>query len=806
MLVSWVLFPALLAGLALGIGLLVERLTGTRVPGALLAPMGLAGLVVAGHAATALDATAELAPWAALALALAGFALSPPWRRGRLDRTAALACGGAFAVFGAPVLLSGEATFAGYIKLDDTATWMALTDRVMEHGRSLDGLAPSTYEATLDFNLDEGYPVGAFVPLGIGAALTGTDVAWLVQPYIALWGAMLALALAALARSVGLGGWSRGAVAFLGAQPALLYGYSLWGGIKEVAAAALVAALAALIPLAFARDAGPRRSLPAAVGLAALAAVLSPGGLVWAVPLLALAALIAWRARGAARTLRQAARLVGATAALSVPLLGASAVPPTSSPLTAGDARGNLLEPLEPAQVAGIWPAGDFRFSPELAELAYVLVFVVAAAGLVGLVLAWERGDSARALAGYGCGTLLAAALLAAFGSPWAEAKAYAIASPAALFLGLVGAAMLLSRRAPSPAISHARWLGLAGTLALAVIGAGVIWSNALAYGGANLAPRDQLAELEAIGERFAGQGPALLTEYQPYGARHFLRKLDAEAASELRRRRVPLADGGVLKKGLSADTDEFAWAGLEPYRTLVLRRSPSRSRPPSPYEPVWRGHWYEVWGRDAGAGVEVAERLGLGDAVSPVGSVGRCADVRALAGSAGARGELRFTRGPAPLRVRLGHARRPESWAEDDTGAGLFPVGEGTASVPVTLPRRGSWELWLRGSVRGEMTVAVDGEPLETARQMLNNEGQYMRLGSLELGRGQHRIELRYGGPDLQPGSAGPPVAVGPLVLSTKASSLSAVHSIPDHRYRELCGLRLDWVEAVLPGQQPDL
>ena len=32
-----------------------------------------------------------------------------------------------------------------------------------------------------------------------------------------------------------------------------------------------------------------------------------------------------------------------------------------------------------------------------------------------------------------------------------------------------------------------------------------------------------------------AGDGPALETDYDPYGARHFLRKLDAEGASELR-------------------------------------------------------------------------------------------------------------------------------------------------------------------------------------------------------------------------------------------------------------------------------
>jgi hypothetical protein len=189
MIASWLAFPALLLALSLGAGLLVERLFGRRLPGSLLVPVGLAAIVVIAHVAVVSDATAELAPAAAIALAAAGFVLAPAWRRGHVDPSPALAGLAVFLAYGAPVLASGEATFAGYIKLDDSATWMALTDRVMEHGRSLEGLPPSTYEATLDFNLDEGYPVGAFLPLGVGAALTGVDVAWLVQPYIAFWAA-----------------------------------------------------------------------------------------------------------------------------------------------------------------------------------------------------------------------------------------------------------------------------------------------------------------------------------------------------------------------------------------------------------------------------------------------------------------------------------------------------------------------------------------------------------------------------------------------------------------------------------------
>ena len=48
------------------------------------------------------------------------------------------------------------------------------------------------------------------------------------------------------------------------------------------------------------------------------------------------------------------------------------------------------------------------------------------------------------------------------------------------------------------------------------------------------------------------------MTEYQPYGVRHFLRELDPEGASELRRRLVRLRDGATLGKGAYANIDAF--------------------------------------------------------------------------------------------------------------------------------------------------------------------------------------------------------------------------------------------------------
>ena len=104
--------------------------------------------------------------------------MRPPWPV-RCWRAPLAAAVGTFAAFAAPTVLSGRATFDGYIKLDDTATYFAMTDRVMEHARSLTGLAPSTYEATLATTVKLGYPTGSLMPVGIGHSLLSYAIAWL---------------------------------------------------------------------------------------------------------------------------------------------------------------------------------------------------------------------------------------------------------------------------------------------------------------------------------------------------------------------------------------------------------------------------------------------------------------------------------------------------------------------------------------------------------------------------------------------------------------------------------------------------
>src|SRR5438034_1203558 len=128
LLVPWLVFPIVLSLISLGCGLLIERFMGGGLSGALILPTGLAVVIVAAEFTTMTSATARLTTPLVVALAAVGFALSFPWLRWRPDPFAILAAIGAFAALAAPVVLSGAATFTGYIKLDDTATWLALTD------------------------------------------------------------------------------------------------------------------------------------------------------------------------------------------------------------------------------------------------------------------------------------------------------------------------------------------------------------------------------------------------------------------------------------------------------------------------------------------------------------------------------------------------------------------------------------------------------------------------------------------------------------------------------------------------------
>jgi hypothetical protein len=825
LIVAWVLFPAVLAALGAGWGAIAERAAGAPLPAGLLLPTGLAAALVVAGTLTAFAPTAPAAVPVVAAGAGAGLLLLPrrlpsPWL--------VLLVLGVLLAYGAPVLLSGHATFTGFIKLDDTSTWFNIVDHVFSHARSVSGEQPSTYRLVFTGDVGPSYPLGAFMLPGVARAIVGWDIAWVFQPYMACAGAALGLCIYALLGPLVSSTRVRAVLAFVAAQPALLYGYSLWGGIKEMTTAFLlalaVALTAALLPR---RPRHWRELVPLAVALGALIQTLGPGGVGWVGP--ALVILGGFWLYGERRGDRRARAPLGTLAALTA-LVAAFVVPVwavmgalvsnqngfLSGLFSSGQSQatklGNLIHPLSVFQLAGIWPVGDFRLTaPTLWSTLLIGALLVSAC--VALYLGIRRRSYTVPLyvlvALSGC-----AAIYFGGGTPWVTAKGLAISSPALLTAALAGAGLLWS------AGGRRRVAGVGGAaLSLVLIG-GVLWSNVLAYGDATLAPRERMTELEHIGTLVAGAGPTLVNDYEIYADRHFLRAGAPVEPAEYRTATLPLQSGAILTKAAAADLDSFALDTLEPYRSIVTPRSPAESRPPSDYRLVWQGRYYQLWQRPTQPATKILQHIALGESgtlhycgaaqngqTEPLCSIDPtatppCTWLQTLARQAiGEHAQLLVYARPEPIVARGDETLWPGTWYHDPAARTLEPLKPGELISHIAVGTDGAYELWLGGSFTRGFRVSVDGRYLGDVSNELSAINGYAHVANVSLSRGVHTFALEYPGPNLSPGSAENGLTSLSAVALEPRSPRSELIEVSPQRSATLCGRSLDWVELAGPA-----
>jgi hypothetical protein len=784
---GWLFAPLVLAVACCGVGLLIEVVVGVGLPGGLVPAVGLAGLVVLAGIPLAIGGAARLAVPLVAAAAVCGIVLGSPWRDPRLGRgavCAALLALAAYALYSAPSLLSGQGSIAGYIKLDDSATWLATVDRALSHGRDVQ-VAPSSYGETLRGWLGGGYPVGGFLPLGVAARLSGQDLAGAYQSTIAVLAAILALGLWTCVRSLVRSRALAAAAALVAVQASLLFGYTQWGGIKEACTAALLPPAAWLA----ARSGGALFALAVVVG--ALCGVLGVNGLAWGAPALAIGVAVWLREHGEfdGRLLTRFAGLGALLAAAALPALTTLRFAEQTTSASGGVANqselGNLAHPLRLIQGAGIWPAGDFRVDPDPLAIALIAaVAVIAAAAAATVMSSVHRSWPLVALVVVAvAGTVPAVAI----GSPWIDAKALAILSPVPLLAAAGLAALALEQ-----AREAVRAVGAMSATALVALCA---WSTIAIARDVSVAPRAQLAELRDVGRAIAGRGPTLQLDFDVYGDRWFLRDADPDGATDLRSRSVRSMTGGSFPALSTAEVDDVATADLWAYRTIVRRRSPVASRPPGAFRLTFAGRYWEVWERSPAAPAPLAH-VALGGR-TPVGRPA-CSVARALARTPGTR-TLGAVARQAPIVVDLDKAAVPGSWR---TPAGVRPVTDGLAAVRLQVPVAGRWRLWIGGSVLGQLEAQVDGRAVGSYRHELAYGGQWLRFGTAALIAGPHTLTLRYRrGPFWRSGRGAPTdqAPLGPVALSPQdADGGLPVVRVPAGAFRRLCdGRAYDWLEA---------
>lgn len=760
-LAAWILFPLIALAICTGVGLLAQRLAGFDAHPALTPALGFATAIAALGPLFQTGAPAIVGCVLLIALAIAGFAIGGsglrPARSGASPsdddrgwasmrpRWGALAGIAAYALHLAPVAVTGQATFLGYNLLNDTAIHLALVDWIGDHGSRFIHQAPSSYGAAINDYVGPRYPLGSHELLAALKSVVGLDPAALYQPFLALCGGLAAAAIASLVWKLGAR-WAA-LVGFAAMASQLVFSFALQGSIKELAFIVCLAAAAGVI----------RSPALLALCAAALWSIYGVYALPWIVPLAVVALLMRPGLRSAAIGVAVFAIAIAAYVPDSIHYYNHG-----HSVITSGEELGPLAGPLKLLQVAGIWLNGDYRFSPQHSWITYGLALVVVALALFALVRTIR--DRASIAARFLMPALVAFALTAPASSPYIDAKLLMILSPAVLVMAALGIAALPRRALAIPTA--------------VVLGGALLISDALAYRIALPAPADRLGELTHIDELYAGKGPLLVNEYEEYVKHYMRRSKGSDPYETWTAARAELRNPNLEVGGHRYDLDQMQTEFVERWRFIVSRRSPVASRPPSNYDRVWSGEWYEVWQRKRPAPL-LHTPLGK-PPFDPTGKLD-CGSLGHLSSEGTPVAAIRV----APIIVPISKARPlPPGWYVYGQDRRMLEIHKG-GTLGMTATSRGGLDLWMRGRTTRSDRLAGLSVP-----RSLQRIGEWIHVGRTTSGGA---VALDRPTRSLRPGDAQPDI-VGPLA----AVPSQVTQVVRGAQLRKHCGKPADWLEVV--------
>ena len=778
---AWLLLPAVFIVASLTLGMAVFKLSDLDLKSPLVLPAGFSALVVVGQISTMNWLIAPYTAAIVLVLTLlSGFYFKReflPWFE--QNKNVLLLGFIVFYLHGLPILLSKTPTFAGWIKLDDGSTFLAMTDQMLLASRNTSILAPSTHEATVQILLNQigliHYPSGSFVTLGVLSKWLFIDPAWLLQPYMAAGAMMLSFALFALLKPIEISNWVVTMAVVVVPTSALYLGYEMWGGIKEVLLVPIIIMATALIPIIVKRFNEPRCVVAFALACSAFVEIYSIFGLAW---LFISALYLLVSLTRALREIPWAHILVfiGTFVFCSISTLYFVMRYPSGDLATpTGDAQdtsyiANLIGPLKFSQIFGVWLTGDFRYPANYPLINTALILLAGLLFVLGCYFLLINGHSHIAALAIWVTLICAAGLK---GSPWISGKWLAMANPIVLTVIFCAIGFIALK------FTLEAWV-LAVTLS-----SGVFASYVYTFHEVWLAPYEQLKELEVIGNSDSYASPALMIEYSPYGARHFLRKLDPESAGEFRRNLIPLRTGLGLDKGATADIDEFALSSIEAYQTLVLRKSANSSRPPSNYNLKFSGLYYEVWTKNPNL-IEPIYHYSFGNK-DLQSAIPECSFIESEIAPKVPGNVLLVSSGTSSLWLPI----------SDVTGTAQ---GKGKHSVfesKFKVTSDGSYDLWVAGFVKGRASVVIDDSPITTIAHMLNGWGSTSKIADVQLSSGSHVLRVVTDSPWFVPGSGGLSYPMGPFYLSDPNEKHS-IEVVSPKNLNSLCTKPVDWIELV--------
>ena len=702
-----------------------------------------------------------------------------------------------------PAFIYRKVTWPGWVKLDDTATFLALTNHLFTFGQKVPTPVISTYDRTIEVVLGGSfygtysaatndvafsYPIGSLIPLGVLGKAVRVDFAWLYFPILAICMALTAGLFFYLLEKIFANRNLRLISAITAASATTYYSYILWGGIKE---AVLVPILTFLliasnnVVIDF-KDGllSKRNAFTYLLTVFSFYATTGKSSIGFIVSSLALAVILNFVNLAVIRTKKN--WLFGLLMLLLTlfvfksfifDILNKYFIPKIPD-------SGNLVRPVNLLQSIGIWPSGDFRSNLYWQPYIFIVILVVIILIIIGLHNLLKMNQFVIPIAVFV--TIAITLYSSKFSGIWLTGKAIAVASP---FF------MLAALSAISVIAKSVRFKKITYPL-LTVLLVGVATSNYLAIRHTWLAPSEKVQELAQIGQDFKSQGPALMTDYAVAGARYFLRDLSAESASELRVHQIPMRDGKTLEKGFAADIDLFDNKEISNYNLLVLKHTATASRPLFNYDLKFTGKYYDVWQINNLNSVKITS-LGLGNNLQP-GSQADCKQVVNFASNLNGK-IYAAVREPVQI-VSLSDNVLPTGWRNNASKLGaVYPTEKGTINSIVEVPKSGNYQIFVGGSHGGKLEISLDAQKIYSGSTFFEGNlylSNYLTETRLE--KGKHSLQIKYSSPLYLPG-AGNKESVGPIYFSSETAASSTVISEPVSNAKSLCSRNLDWIAGYL-------
>lgn len=797
MLAAWVLYPAAVVVVSLGVGNVVARL-GSIALGLLTAPAGFAAVIVVHTFLMMLGLGADFATVLVVAIAAVGLVLWLTTKpQARVENVWPLIAGVAvYAIAILPLIAHGRLAVVGYNLLNDAAWHTALIEWLHANGARAASNPNSSYEL-ISLQVEQGYPLGTYAWPLVGIGLTGASA-------FALWAPTGALALAMLAvvayRSVSESGatkrWAT-PLAVAIAAGFLPLSYQMQGGVKEILFAfTLLAAGLALSAIDFARSTGVigiwRSSIMALISLGAMIVVFGPGAALWILPLAAFV-LIAQSLRAPDRAARRKIWFVAALSLASVALLALPAVidairlADTVAAVASSSAQiGNLLGRVPPTEAFNAWISPDYRWQTPASGIApwvYLVTLVAAFLALAGIVREFRAARffvPAAAFAG-----LLALLIIDVRYNRYFSAKALVAYAPimgCATASGLIWLVTTEGRR---------RKLGIAAASALAITfltATSVIMTRAL------VTPGDRFAELASINERIAGKGPTLINEREEY-SQVLLRDGQPWYAFGLFPPGWGLRPGYQPSQEWALDIDGYSEAHLKNFELILDRRQPGGSRPPSEFERWFETEHYAVWRRTTEDGALTQLPFGL-TAANGMAKL-ECKDPVIATFFANAEKEGNeiavATRADGAVVVPVTQLEQSPQWTTPEPTGHQYRLGRDSASFDVKLEDGKRYELFAQGAFSAGIDVEANGQELGEVIADFGSREQWVPVGEFTA-KADNSISVQPTvGWLLRPGSMQKD-AIRAFAFVDKAGHSNIQQLSPQHA-RKFCGKQIDWI-----------